>query len=212
MVMDTASAELCKYAANSILATRISFMNEIANVCELVGADVDQVRKAIGVGSADRTVVSVSRHRIRRQLFPEGHEGPAQVVRRTRATTSRFCGRSKAVNDRQKSRLFEKMDGHFSEPERLDERPSRCGASRSSRAPTTCARRRRLSSSSGCSRAGATVRAYDPEAGETARRHLRQPDCARRQELRRAEGGRCAGHPHRVERVPGAGFRQDAPA
>jgi UDPglucose 6-dehydrogenase len=52
IVMDEKSAELTKYAANSFLATKITFMNEIANFCELVGADVDMVRQ--GVGSDDR--------------------------------------------------------------------------------------------------------------------------------------------------------------
>jgi UDPglucose 6-dehydrogenase len=50
--MDEKSAELTKYAANSFLATKITFMNEMANFCELVGADVDKVR--IGIGSDDR--------------------------------------------------------------------------------------------------------------------------------------------------------------
>ncbi|MDB5130444.1 MAG: tuaD, partial [Mucilaginibacter sp.] len=50
--MDERSSELTKYAANSFLATKISFMNEIANLCELVGADVDMVRR--GIGADDR--------------------------------------------------------------------------------------------------------------------------------------------------------------
>ncbi len=52
LYMDKKSAELTKYAANAFLATKITFMNEIANVCELIGADVDKVR--IGIGSDDR--------------------------------------------------------------------------------------------------------------------------------------------------------------
>src|SRR5213075_2202924 len=55
MVMDCASAELSKYAANAILATRISFMNEVANVAEAVGANVDEVRRAVG---SDRRIGS----------------------------------------------------------------------------------------------------------------------------------------------------------
>src|SRR5213075_370741 len=48
MKMDCASAEMAKYVANAMLATRISFMNEVANICELVGADIDEVRRAVG--------------------------------------------------------------------------------------------------------------------------------------------------------------------
>jgi UDPglucose 6-dehydrogenase len=51
LFMDERSAEMTKYAANAFLATKISFMNEVANLCELVGADVDNVRKGIGTDS-----------------------------------------------------------------------------------------------------------------------------------------------------------------
>jgi UDPglucose 6-dehydrogenase len=112
MMMDTASAELCKYAANAILATRISFMNEIANVCELVGADVDQVRKAIG---ADRRIGSSF-------LFPGvGYGGscfPKDVKALLKSSQDRgYDFRTlravESVNETQKQRLVAKMERHF---------------------------------------------------------------------------------------------------
>ena len=112
LMMDTASAELCKYAANAILATRISFMNEVANVCELVGADVDQVRRAIG---AD--------HRIGTSfLFPGvGYGGscfPKDVKALLKSAKDkgyefRILDTVERVNNSQKERLVEKMDRHF---------------------------------------------------------------------------------------------------
>ncbi len=112
MMMDTASAELCKYAANAILATRISFMNEVANVCELVGADVDHVRKAIG---ADRRIGTSF-------LFPGVGYGGSCFPKDVKALMKSSADRGydfkilkavEAVNQTQKERLVDKMEAHF---------------------------------------------------------------------------------------------------
>src|SRR3954467_6473604 len=112
MVMDCASAELAKYAANAMLATRISFMNEVANVCELVGADVDQVRKAVG---SDRRIGTSF-------LFPGVGYGGSCFPKDVQAMM-RFASEKKydfkilnaveSVNATQKTRLFTKMEQHF---------------------------------------------------------------------------------------------------
>jgi UDPglucose 6-dehydrogenase len=112
MVMDTASAELCKYAANALLATKISFMNEVANLCELVGADVDEVRRAVG---SDRRIGPSF-------LFPGvGYGGSCfpkdvnAVVRfaRDKGYDFEILKAVERVNHRQKSLLADRMEKHF---------------------------------------------------------------------------------------------------
>ncbi len=106
--MDIPSAEMTKYAANAMLATRISFMNEVANLCERVGADVDLVRK--GIGSDSRIGPSF--------LFPgPGYGGscfPKDVkalIRTAREFDSHLAvlDAVELANERQKLRLFEKV-------------------------------------------------------------------------------------------------------
>lgn len=112
MHMDTRSAELTKYAANSFLATKISFMNEIARLCELLGADVDMVRK--GVGSDDRIG--------RRFLFPGiGYGGscfPKDVKALVHSASEvsydfKILKAVEDVNADQKKALLPKIDAHF---------------------------------------------------------------------------------------------------
>jgi len=112
LVMDCASSELSKYAANAILATRISFMNEIANVCEVFGANVDQVRKAIG---SDRRIGSSF-------LFPGIGFGGSCFPKDIKALV-KFSGDKDydfqilravdRVNEAQKVRFVSKLEGHF---------------------------------------------------------------------------------------------------
>jgi UDPglucose 6-dehydrogenase len=110
--MDEKSAELTKYAANSFLATKITFMNEVANFCELVGADVDKVR--IGIGSDERIG--------KRFLFPGiGYGGscfPKDVqalVKSGRENNFEFeiLNAVMAVNESQKTVMIPKMKNFF---------------------------------------------------------------------------------------------------
>lgn len=110
--MDIPSAEMTKYAANSMLATRISFMNDIANLCEIVGADVNMVRS--GIGSDTRIG--------RKFLYPGiGYGGscfPKDVKALIKTAeqngyTMRVLSAVEEVNGRQKSILFEKLMKHF---------------------------------------------------------------------------------------------------
>jgi UDPglucose 6-dehydrogenase len=110
--MDERSAELTKYAANSFLATKISFMNEVARLCELLGADVDMVRR--GVGSDDRIG--------KRFLFPGiGYGGscfPKDVQALVKSSTEvkydfKILNAVMEVNETQKLHLFPKIKNFF---------------------------------------------------------------------------------------------------
>lgn len=112
--MDERSSELTKYAANSFLATKISFMNEIANLCELVGANVDDVRR--GIGSDSRIG--------KRFLFPGVGYGGSCFPKDVSAlfkTSQQYKYEFKIlravmeVNDNQKAIMVDKIMGHFGE-------------------------------------------------------------------------------------------------
>jgi len=167
--MDIPSAEMTKYAANSMLATRISFMNDIANLCEIVGADVNMVRS--GIGSDTRIG--------RKFLYPGiGYGGscfPKDVKALIKTAeqngyTMRVLTAVEEVNECQKSVLFEKLRKHFNgdlkgktvalwglafKPETDDMRE----------APALILIDKLL-------KAGCQVRAYDPAAAQECRRRI----------------------------------------
>ena len=110
--MDIRSAELTKYAANAMLATKISFMNELANIAERVGADIEQVR--VGIGSDPR----IGYHFI----YPGAGYGGSCFPKDVRALAKSSANYGyeaslleavEEVNDRQKHRIFEKIKAHY---------------------------------------------------------------------------------------------------
>lgn len=165
LMMDVASAEMTKYAANAMLATRISFMNEIANLCELVGVDVAQVRQ--GIGSDSRIGYSF--------IFPgPGYGGSCfpkdvQALTRTGAEFGyplEILNAVESVNQRQKQVLFKKLQRRFGD----DLKNRTIAVWGLAFKPNTDDMREAPSINliNGLLEAGAKVQAYDPEAREEA--------------------------------------------
>jgi UDPglucose 6-dehydrogenase len=167
--MDIPSAEMTKYAANAMLATRISFMNQVARLCEAVGADITQVRKGIGT---DRRIGSAF-------LFPgPGYGGscfPKDVkalihTAETKGVSLDVLKAVEAANEQQKRVLFDKLKRHF-DGKLAGETIAVWGLA--FKAETDDVRASpALVLVDALLAAGAKVRVHDPAALETARHHF----------------------------------------
>ena len=110
---DIPSAEMIKYAANSMLATRISFMNDIANLCELVGADVNMVRKGIGADTRIGRKFLYAGCGYGGSCFPKDVKALIKTAEKA-GYEMHVLKAVEAVNERQKGILFEKLSKHYS--------------------------------------------------------------------------------------------------
>ena len=110
---DIPSAEMIKYAANSMLATRISFMNDVANLCELVGADINMVRKGIGADTRIGQKFLYAGCGYGGSCFPKDVKALIKTAEQN-GYEMQVLKAVESVNERQKSVLFRKFVNHFS--------------------------------------------------------------------------------------------------
>ncbi len=168
IVMDIRSSELTKYAANAMLATKISFMNELANIAERVGADIEKVR--VGIGSDPRIGYSF--------IYPGAGYGGSCFPKDVQALvrSAREVGHQpeilsavESVNKRQKELLFDKLRRHFGDAGLQGRAVALWGLAFK---PNTDDMREAPSRAliDMLVKIGASVRAYDPVAGAEAKR------------------------------------------
>jgi UDPglucose 6-dehydrogenase len=167
--MDIPSAEMTKYAANAMLATKISFMNDIANLCEKMGADVNWVRKGIGSDPRIGNKFIYPGIGYGGSCFPKDVKALARTGREN-GHTMRILEAVEAVNDDQKSVLFNKINAYFG-GELRGKTVAFWGLSFK---PNTDDMREAPSIvlANLLTQAGAHVRAYDPVAMEEAKHDL----------------------------------------
>lgn len=168
-LMDEKSAEMTKYAANAFLATKISFMNEVANLCELVGADVDNVR--LGIGSDTRIG--------KKFLYPGiGYGGscfPKDVMALHRTAMEndydfKILDAVTDVNNFQKRRILNKVDEYFDG--KIEGRKVALWGLAFKAETDDIREAPALEIISGLLREGAVVTAYDPEATNNVKKYF----------------------------------------
>jgi UDPglucose 6-dehydrogenase len=169
LFMDIASAEITKYAANAMLATRISFMNMIAGLCEAVGADVTHVRQGIGTDERIGPGFLFAGIGYGGSCFPKDVKALIHTLRDTGVDASILDGVER-VNDAQKSVLVQRVTERFGD----DLSGRTFGVWGLSFKPETDDMREApsLTVVRGLVERGARVRAHDPEAGHEAERYF----------------------------------------
>ena len=110
--MDVPSAEMTKYAANAMLATRISFMNDMANLCEIIGADVNMVRKGIGADTRIGSSFLYAGCGYGGSCFPKDVKALISTASE-HGYPMRILQAVEDVNEQQKTLLFRKLEAHF---------------------------------------------------------------------------------------------------
>ncbi|MFA8437179.1 MAG: UDP-glucose/GDP-mannose dehydrogenase family protein [Marinifilaceae bacterium] len=169
LFMDIPSAEMTKYTANAMLATKISFINDIANLCEIVGADIDSVRKGIGSDSRIGNSFIYAGAGYGGSCFPKDVQALIKTAHASNYPL-RILQAVEEVNQRQKEILFDKIMSHFDQNVKgktialwgLSFKP-RTDDMRE--APSLVIINKLLE-------AGAIVKAYDPAAMEEAKKYL----------------------------------------
>lgn len=165
---DVPSAEMIKYAANSMLATRISFMNDIANLCELVGADVNQVRKGIGSDTRIGSKFLYPGCGYGGSCFPKDVKALVQTAEQN-GYDMRVLKAVEEVNERQKSVLFEKLRRHYGD---LQGKTIALWGLAFKAETDDMREATSLVTIGHLLEAGCTVRVFDPAAMDEARRRL----------------------------------------
>lgn len=166
--MDVASAELTKYAANAMLATRISFMNEIANICSRVGANVDLVRKGIGSDARIGSLFLFAGLGYGGSCFPKDVKAIVKTAEEN-DYDFRVLKAVEAVNESQKRILYDQVKDHF----KGDLKGKKLAVWGLAFKPNTDDMREApaVVVIENLLKDGATVSAFDPEAMEECKRH-----------------------------------------